>query len=54
MLDEMDRMYFAYKISHAQERARFARDEKAARPFLDLVAEYRRKLGELPVKENAI
>lgn len=54
MLDEMDRIYFAYKISHAQERARFARDEKTARPFLDLIAEYRQKLGELPAKERAI
>lgn len=53
MLDEMDRAYLAHKIRHAEERASSARDERTARPFLDLVAEYRRELRELPDKAAA-
>ena len=50
MLHDMDRVYFPHKIRHAQERARSAKDERSARPFVDLVAEYSRKLSELPMK----
>jgi hypothetical protein len=53
MLDDMDRVYFAHKIRDAQERARSAKDERSARPFVDLVAEYSRKLSELPTKASA-
>jgi hypothetical protein len=47
MLDEMERAYFAHKMRHARERAASAADEKAALPFLELAAEYERKLDEL-------
>lgn len=48
MLDEMDRAYFSQKLRHATEKAQAAQDENTARTYNALVAEYERRLSELP------
>lgn len=47
MLDEMDRAFFAQRLRDAAEKARDAKDEKAARPYQALAAEYQRELTAL-------